>query len=89
MGADHEIDYFRRLAFEAGVRDLERRTLGLHPRRQRRLAVARQCLLAYRGAVHGQAEGAKMIERTANHLSLISHPGEIARLILEAAGQPT
>jgi pimeloyl-ACP methyl ester carboxylesterase len=31
--------------------------------------------------------GAKTIEVKASHLSLISHPGEIARLILEAAGQ--
>src|SRR5271170_5131129 len=33
--------------------------------------------------------GAKTIEVKASHLSLISHPDEIARLILEAAGQPT
>jgi pimeloyl-ACP methyl ester carboxylesterase len=32
--------------------------------------------------------GAKTIEVKASHLSLISQPGEIARLILEAAGQP-
>jgi pimeloyl-ACP methyl ester carboxylesterase len=32
--------------------------------------------------------GAKTIEVKASHLSLISHPNEIARLILEAAGQP-
>jgi pimeloyl-ACP methyl ester carboxylesterase len=32
--------------------------------------------------------GAKTIEVKASHLSLISHPDEIARLILEAAGQP-
>src|SRR5580765_4161163 len=31
--------------------------------------------------------GAKTIEVKASHLSLISHPGEIAQLILEAAGQ--
>jgi pimeloyl-ACP methyl ester carboxylesterase len=31
--------------------------------------------------------GAKTIEVKASHLSLISHPEEIARLILEAAGQ--
>src|SRR6202789_1541939 len=31
--------------------------------------------------------GAKTIEVKASHLSLISHPDEIARLILEAAGQ--
>ena len=31
--------------------------------------------------------GAKTIEVKASHLSLISHPGEITRLILEAAGQ--
>ncbi|WP_411197122.1 alpha/beta fold hydrolase [Rhizobium sp.] len=31
--------------------------------------------------------GAKTIELTASHLSLISHPDEITRLILEAAGQ--
>jgi pimeloyl-ACP methyl ester carboxylesterase len=31
--------------------------------------------------------GAKTIELKASHLSLISHPDEIARLILEAAGQ--
>ena len=31
--------------------------------------------------------GAKTIEVKASHLSLISHPGEIAKLILEAAGQ--
>jgi hypothetical protein len=31
--------------------------------------------------------GAKIIEVKAGHLSLISHPEEIARLILEAAGQ--
>jgi pimeloyl-ACP methyl ester carboxylesterase len=31
--------------------------------------------------------GAKTIEVKASHLSLISHPQEIARLILEAAGQ--
>jgi pimeloyl-ACP methyl ester carboxylesterase len=31
--------------------------------------------------------GAKTIEVKASHLSLISHPGEIAHLILEAAGQ--
>ena len=33
--------------------------------------------------------GAKTIEVKASHLSLISHPDEIARLILEAAGQNT
>jgi pimeloyl-ACP methyl ester carboxylesterase len=33
--------------------------------------------------------GAKMIELKASHLSLISHPDEIAQLILEAAGQRT
>ncbi len=33
--------------------------------------------------------GAKTIEVKASHLSLISHPEEITRLILEAAGQPT
>jgi pimeloyl-ACP methyl ester carboxylesterase len=32
--------------------------------------------------------GAKTIEVKASHLSLISHPDEIAGLILEAAGQP-
>jgi pimeloyl-ACP methyl ester carboxylesterase len=32
--------------------------------------------------------GAKTIEVKASHLSLISHPGEIARLILEATGRP-
>ena len=32
--------------------------------------------------------GAKTIEVKASHLSLISHPAEIAGLILEAAGQP-
>jgi pimeloyl-ACP methyl ester carboxylesterase len=32
--------------------------------------------------------GAKTIEVKASHLSLISHPDEIARLILEATGQP-
>ena len=32
--------------------------------------------------------GAKTIELKSSHLSLISHPDEIARLILEAAGQP-
>jgi pimeloyl-ACP methyl ester carboxylesterase len=32
--------------------------------------------------------GAKTIEVKASHLSLISHPDEIARLILEAAGRP-
>jgi pimeloyl-ACP methyl ester carboxylesterase len=32
--------------------------------------------------------GAKTIELKSSHLSLISHPGEITRLILEAAGQP-
>jgi pimeloyl-ACP methyl ester carboxylesterase len=32
--------------------------------------------------------GARTIEMTASHLSLISHPDEITRLILEAAGQP-
>ena len=32
--------------------------------------------------------GAKTVEVKASHLSLISHPGEISRLILEAAGQP-
>jgi pimeloyl-ACP methyl ester carboxylesterase len=31
--------------------------------------------------------GAKTIEVKASHLSLISHPEEITRLILEAAGQ--
>jgi hypothetical protein len=31
--------------------------------------------------------GAKTIEVKAGHLSLIPHPEEIARLILEAAGQ--
>jgi hypothetical protein len=31
--------------------------------------------------------GAKTIEVKASHLSLISHPDEIAHLILEAAGQ--
>jgi pimeloyl-ACP methyl ester carboxylesterase len=31
--------------------------------------------------------GAKTIEVKSSHLSLISHPGEITRLILEAAGQ--
>ena len=31
--------------------------------------------------------GAKTIEVNASHLSLISHPDEITRLILEAAGQ--
>jgi pimeloyl-ACP methyl ester carboxylesterase len=33
--------------------------------------------------------GAKTIEVKASHLSLISHPDEITRLILEAAGQET
>jgi pimeloyl-ACP methyl ester carboxylesterase len=33
--------------------------------------------------------GAKTIEVKASHLSLISHPDEIAQLILEAAGQQT
>ncbi|MBY5539176.1 alpha/beta hydrolase [Rhizobium leguminosarum] len=33
--------------------------------------------------------GAKTIEVKASHLSLISHPDEIARLIIEAAGQST
>jgi pimeloyl-ACP methyl ester carboxylesterase len=33
--------------------------------------------------------GARTIEVKASHLSLISHPEEIARLILEAAGQQT
>ncbi|MBY3466173.1 alpha/beta hydrolase [Rhizobium laguerreae] len=33
--------------------------------------------------------GAKTIEVKASHLSLISHPDEIARLIIEAAGQNT
>ncbi|WSH63202.1 alpha/beta hydrolase [Rhizobium ruizarguesonis] len=33
--------------------------------------------------------GAKTIEVKASHLSLISHPDEIARLILDAAGQST
>jgi hypothetical protein len=33
--------------------------------------------------------GAKTIEVRASHLSLISHPEEITRLILEAAGQET
>jgi pimeloyl-ACP methyl ester carboxylesterase len=32
--------------------------------------------------------GAKTIEVKASHLSLITHSDEIARLILEAAGQP-
>src|SRR5215470_5256148 len=32
--------------------------------------------------------GAKTIEVKASHLALISHPDEITRLILEAAGQP-
>ena len=32
--------------------------------------------------------GAKTIEVNASHLSLITHPHEISRLILEAAGQP-
>jgi pimeloyl-ACP methyl ester carboxylesterase len=32
--------------------------------------------------------GAKTVEVKASHLSLISHPDEIARLIQEAAGQP-
>jgi hypothetical protein len=32
--------------------------------------------------------GAKTIEVKASHLSLISQPDEITRLILEAAGQP-
>jgi pimeloyl-ACP methyl ester carboxylesterase len=32
--------------------------------------------------------GAKTIELKASHLALISHPDEITRLILEAAGQP-
>jgi pimeloyl-ACP methyl ester carboxylesterase len=32
--------------------------------------------------------GAKIVEVKASHLSLISHPEEIARMILEAAGQP-
>jgi pimeloyl-ACP methyl ester carboxylesterase len=31
--------------------------------------------------------GAKTIEVKASHLALISHPGEITRLVLEAAGQ--
>ena len=31
--------------------------------------------------------GAKTIEVKASHLSLISHPDEITKLILEAAGQ--
>jgi hypothetical protein len=31
--------------------------------------------------------GAKTIELKSSHLSLISHPDEIARLILEAAGR--
>jgi pimeloyl-ACP methyl ester carboxylesterase len=33
--------------------------------------------------------GAKTVEVNASHLSLISHPDEIAQLILEAAGQQT
>jgi pimeloyl-ACP methyl ester carboxylesterase len=33
--------------------------------------------------------GAKTVEIKSSHLSLISHPDEITRLILEAAGQPT
>jgi pimeloyl-ACP methyl ester carboxylesterase len=33
--------------------------------------------------------GAKTIELKASHLSLISHPAEVAQLILEAAGQQT
>jgi hypothetical protein len=33
--------------------------------------------------------GATTIEVKASHLSLISHPEEIAHLILEAAGQQT
>jgi hypothetical protein len=32
--------------------------------------------------------GAMTIEVKASHLSLMSHPDGIARLILEAAGQP-
>jgi pimeloyl-ACP methyl ester carboxylesterase len=32
--------------------------------------------------------GAKTVEVKASHLSLISHPDEITKLILEAAGQP-
>jgi hypothetical protein len=32
--------------------------------------------------------GAKRIKEIEYHLSLISHPDEITRLILEAAGQP-
>jgi hypothetical protein len=31
--------------------------------------------------------GAKMIEVKASHLSIVSHPDEIADLILEAAGR--
>ena len=31
--------------------------------------------------------GAKTIEVEASHLSLISHPGDIANLILQAAGR--
>jgi hypothetical protein len=31
--------------------------------------------------------GAKAIELKSSHLSLISHPNEITKLILEAAGQ--
>jgi hypothetical protein len=34
-----------------------------------------------------QRMGAKAIEVKAGHLSLISHPEEITRLMLEAAGQ--
>jgi hypothetical protein len=39
------------------------------------------------GGWHGQAMGAKTIEVKASHLSLISRPEEITRLIFEAAGQ--
>ena len=38
---------------------------------------------------HGQTKGRQTIEVKASHLSLISHPEEITRMILKAAGQQT
>jgi len=40
------------------------------------------------GTLHGQTYGCEDRRMKASHLSLISHPTEITKLILEAAGQP-
>ena len=60
------------------------------------MAIQAQLLRRFHGRPHHNPDlerfmakrmGAKTIEVKASHLSLISHPDEITRLILEAAGQ--